>query len=458
MKKLVHRLSYPLAVVSFLLGGAGCQKSSQTLDSQSELIQFSTQIESVATMAQASKAGFVVGDKIGVWVVPFALSSADGQTDKRIDLRPYGNYVDNVIFQHDGSKFVGNNVYYPKERVKVDLYGVYPHDSKMSDRDANSMSDPKAYQFSIKQDQTATGGVDLTASDFLSALTIGAQKSDQAVDLLFKHRLGRVLVGFNVMNKYKGYDVRGVKSVLVCGIPLTSTINIVDNAAVPVIVSANNPTLDIAAYRAESPSGVVVGPYIYEAIVTPGAVIAQNEILVKIILVIDNLGDVEFQSKAPSQVTYLAQKQININVSLMDEVPVSLAGVTIEGWGTPIDYSGVTTKLSNMHINCEAESGATINGDAVSAQLTIQGDVFSGVVKYDQLNARYSIQYDHVDNFGGYLENIVMKDALGQEIFSSATFPVGGLQIKGNPTLDSYSTIIGKMIFKGDGTVEFKKL
>lgn len=462
MKKFVVKSLYLLLAGSVMLSMQSCTKD---VDTSNKQIGFSVGIETIDGVQQSaptragalvSKTQFANADKIGVWVVPFAYTSSDGLTDKQSTLRPVSNYVDNVVHTFNGTSFIPSQViYYPSDVTKVDLYSVYPYDAKMSAKVDNSMTDPTAFSFAISADQSINSGAEIIKSDFMSAYFKGAKQGTDG-KLVFRHRMSRVVVLFNLMEKYKGYTVNGVKSVKVCGVPLKSTINIADTSKSPAIVATSNDPVEILAYKAVTPNGKIDGAYQYEAIVTPGTAIAANAVMVKILLDVQGLGDVEFHSKAPKAITFAHKTQTNINVSLADEVGITFANVTIQGWGAPIVESGVTTKLSNMYINCVAEPGAAINNTGVSASLLIQGEQFKATAKYDAVNSRYHLQYDHGVNFGGYLESIEVKNASNSAIIAvTATKP---LQIKGNPTLDSYSTVIGKLIFKANGTVELTNL
>lgn len=462
MKNLVAKSFCVILAMGSLMPLQSCHRIETPAQLTPSQIGFNVDIESVGAVdgraasragVAVSKTAFVNGDKIGLWVVPYTVTGETVAGDIPSELRPIDNYLDNVLHTYATSAFnPSKTIFYPNTTAKVDLYAVHPYDAKMSDATDNNMADPKAFNFAVEQDQTDPSGAAVVKSDIMTAFFHGA-KSGSNGTLSFRHRMSRVMVAFTVPATYKTKSVIDVQSVVLCGIQLKSLINISDTSKIPTLSTTDNPKVEIKTFQAERPnSGVIAGAYKYEAIVTPTTTINAGEVIAKVTLNVTDLGPVEFICKVVRSVMYEAKKQTNINIALADLNQITFADVTIQGWGTPIEINDAqTTKVSHMIISCVAGTDA-INTSAIAVKLNIEGDTFDGVATYDSALPGYRIQYDHKLNRGGYLKGIEMTDAAGAKIFTTATLPAAGLQIKGDPTFDNYATVIGTMTFNTDGT------
>lgn len=463
MKNLVFKSLCVVLTAGSVLSMQSCNRVT-TENTKDAALRVNTEIVTPGSAAAsgtkagstASKISFAHGDQMGLWVAPFSFTDHPGSNHIYTDLRPIGNYADNVLHNFTGGFVSAAPIFYPSADARVDLYAVSPYDLNMSSATQNNMTNPKAFPFAIDQDQSAANGAAIVKSDIMTAFFRGAKQGENGT-LSFHHRLSRVLIDFTLSTQYKGQTITGIKSVVLTNVPLKSLINITDTSALPVIETLNNPKVDIIAYPAVRPDYTVAGDYTYELIATPGTQYAVDDVIVRVTLQVVGLGDIDFMCKVASQnVTIAAKKQTNIHVNLTDQSPIAIANVDIVGWGTPIVVDDpVTTKLSNMLIKCVEGAGA-INTTATTAALTIDGEVFTASAIYDPVLPGYRLQYDHKKNFGGYLQSVVMSDAAALPIITATPLPVGGLQIKGDPTIDGYSTIIGTMTFGAGGVVVFQ--
>lgn len=409
-------------------------------------------------MAQtrASKTAFATGDTLGLWVVPYSNSAGAGV---RTELRAVDNYVDNVkhTYSEVTSKFTAaTNVFYPNATAKVDLYGVMPYVGSMSAATNNSMTDPKAFLWKVKQLQTVADSVVL--SDLMTSF-VGGAKDGSNPALLFKHRLSQVLINFTVPEKYKEQIVTGVKKVEIVGVQLASTVNIADTAANPTLVAlATNPKVDVSTFAFKKPTAPAIkGDYTYEGIVVPQSVLANTSV-VRITLSVTGMGDVTFDCKSSAGYSYVQKKSTAINVNIESQTTILLdaTNVTIQGWGATSAVSGSTVKMSRMLFDARKVSGAMNLAAVKSAKLTVDDSTYTAKVAYvvdagDATKGVYTLEYDQRANWGGRLQKISFQDVDGADVMSEVIITDGGYQIKGDPTADSYATKIGTIVFETEG-------
>lgn len=449
MKKVIILL----ASLSVLATIGGCRKDIEpAVAPTGSNIVISADISGVDI--KASKTAFKAGDTLGMWVVPYSNST----TNTPSDLRPSGNYVDNVKYKHDGITFNATaDVFYPSAVAKVDLYAVYPYSGAMSAKVGNTMTDPKAYAWAVKQKQIHADSIVL--SDILTAF-FGAAVQGGTPALDFKHRLSQVLVKFNVPKEYKDKAVKGVKLVEVIGVRLKSTVNIVDTAAAPIVGTddALNPKADITAFQSSKPAAAAAdGDYVYEAIVVPQT-IGSGSSVVRITLDVTGLGDVLFDCKISADHDYLPKYSTTINVNIVGQQAIVLNNndITISGWQKTTDITGGTIKLCRMIFNV-IDNGSVANFDkAKAAKLTIDGKEYPGTVTYNAADGQYIIEYDQTGVWGGRLQKIELTDGATTPatILAEQTLFDDGFQIKGDPTSDAYATVIGTIVFNSSANIQ----
>lgn len=460
MKKLVANSFCVLLAAVGMIAMFSCQHNETPPAPTSSAIDFTVDIasDSPAQAAVQSRAGayvsksvFALADSIGLWVVPYS-ATADGSTvltDVRTEMRGVGNYLDNIRHNYQTAapaKFNSvSTIFYPNAKAKVDLYSVYPYNASMSNRANNSMPDPKAFSFRVSQDQSTADSV--IKSDIMTAF-FGGAKDGANGSLSFRHRMSRVLVDFTIGARYSGKAVKSVKSVKVCGIPLVSTINITDTAAVPVIGSGLNKKEEIAAYKAIIPNGgTIEGQYVYEAIVTPTVQFAKNDVVVKIVLDVTDIGDIEFACRLAEPLTLVPKRQTTIKITLNDQSVIVIATAQIRAWdATPdVNISAIKPVRMNFTITDDASSRAS---DVKFARLAIDDTTYMATAALDGAVLRCTyLQPDH--RVGNKLKsvNLFKEDQTTEVTFASATPAISELNIPGNPTEESYARIISTLKF-----------
>lgn len=117
------------------------------------------------------------GDEVGI----FAAKSIQGVQN---NLQASGNYLDNIKLTYTGGQWVSESpIYYPNDGEYISFYAYYPYDT--------SLTDPTSYDFEVAIMQE---GTDYNTSDFLIAKTGLISKSNEPVQLSFKHQLAVIQV------------------------------------------------------------------------------------------------------------------------------------------------------------------------------------------------------------------------------------------------------------------------
>lgn len=450
MKKVILIVT---AVVSTIAMQSCRQKNTQVVESGSAI---EIRADVAGVVSKASKTSFAVNDTLGMWVVPYIKAGTPSV------LYPVDNYADNVLYKHDGVNFKTTTlVVYPSPEAEVDLYAVAPYQRMMSAQSGNTMTDPKAYPWSVKKNQTTAESVVL--SDIMTSFYKGA-KQGSIPELQFKHRLSQVLIKLKVPATYNKLNVASVKKVELTGLRLNSTVSIVDTAAVPVVVvsDATNPKSDIETFCSVKPmpAGTIAGDYVYEGIVVPQSV-ASGDYIVRVTLDVTGLGDVVFDCKTSAAYKYEPKMSTTIDVNIEGQTEILLGRdkVGITGWQKATDVAGSTIKLCKMIFNVLNVGGANLNVDkAQSATLVISDSTYAGKVTYDNANSQYVIEYDPRLNLGGRLNKITITD--GDAITPATIVPLQtlaapGYAIKGDPTSSVYSSVMGTIVFEGNAVTVF---
>lgn len=457
-RSVIKTLPITLAALA-LLGFTGCQKNKSTTPTGG-VIEVTTTIEGLAadvakssnaiSRAIVSDATWKSGNTYSMWVVPYIDASGTGSQGS---LRLSGNYEDNVKYTY-GTNFTADRVvYYPSEKSKVDLYAISPSIT-------GAITSLTAQPFAILADQTTAANV--TSSDLMTGLGSG-DAATKAATVVFTHRQSKALVNVTIPATYKGQTVSSIKSVEVLGVQLKSTYKVADATAAPAIEGTltTNPKTAIAAYQATVPAaGAVDGTYAYEAIVTPGTTIAAGASIVRVTLNVASLGEVVFNCRTSSAYTYEATKQTAITVSIGDQTEITISPVTITDWGKAADVAGQPAKLSKLIFDLSGTNTCTIVANAAKADLTIEGVSLVGTVKYTAGAGnvgQYVVEFDHGTNAGGNLESVAFKTASDGNIGGTGFSSLVGYQIKGDPTLDNYSTVIATITFTGDQAASIAK-
>lgn len=259
-------------------------------------------------ITKATEVNFEDGDKIGLTV-----SVEDA----------VGNYADNHLMTYSGSAFSGDLEWYADIYAKSDIYAYYPY---------SSSGTPTSY--SCVADQSAGIG----AADFMVASKTGVMPSYNAVTMVFKHLMTKLVI--NVDNQ-SGAEIEGVG---VAGTPVAADIDVVSGT---VSASAGITTDPVKAYEA-------VAGTTWQAIVIPHS---------KAMSIVVTLSNKKVISQSLAAMALKSGGQYTINVRLLaDEAEVSASG-EIQNWTD------------------EGEIG--LEGDTSSEDLPVTFNEYSGYFEYD---------------------------------------------------------------------------
>ena len=180
------------------------------------------QVEPVIT--RATEVNFESGDQIG-----FTMTKVNS-TEK---------HADNACLSFDGTIFSGELMWYTDAYSEADVYAYYPYDAEGT---------PSVYEAITDQ----TEGI--AAADFMAATKTGILPSPNAITMVFKHMMTKIVV--NIEN-LSGADINEVE---LAGAPATADINVYD-----MTVTAAAETADIKTHEA-------VAGQTWQAIIIPGTV------------------------------------------------------------------------------------------------------------------------------------------------------------------------------------------
>ena len=176
---------YYLGIVAaiFLLG---CNDQFDDVVTQSGMpIELSGSI-SQQNVTRANEQGFVTGDRMGIYVVDRVNGEAGvlGASDNR---------AANMVYTFDGDSYTwssATSIYWRDQQTAVDIYGYYPA--------VNFISDPTAYNFEVRKDQsTEAGNGDLSGyeqSDLLWGKAANVGFTTERIIVSYHHIMAGVRV------------------------------------------------------------------------------------------------------------------------------------------------------------------------------------------------------------------------------------------------------------------------
>ena len=266
----MKRYFFALAALAF----AACQQPVQP-----EMTPGKVQVEPVIT--RATEVNFENGDNIG-----FTMAKVN-DTEK---------YADNACLTFDGNVFSGDLMWYADAYSEADVYAYYPYDE-------NGV--PAAY-FS-RGDQTEGIG----AADFMAASKKGVLPTPNAITMVFKHLMTKIVV--NIDNQ-SGASVEGVE---IAGSPVAADIDIAEMAISPYSGPLPDEEPDpIKAYEATAGK-------VWKAIIIPGTT--------KLTLIV-NLSSGKKISQPLAEMTLKSGGQYTINARLLQDNMIVSATGEIENW------------------------------------------------------------------------------------------------------------------------------
>ena len=261
-----------------LLALAACNKTPQTDPQPADFSQYKLRVEPVIT--RATETDFEAGDAIGLSVV-----------------RAGGDHATNVKLTYDGTAFSGDLNWYEDGEEASTLKAYYPY----------AEGEALPTRFFVQTDQSQG----TAASDFVSAVKENVLPSANAVPMVFKHRLSRLVV---TLKNNAGAAVEGVvfeEFVHVANIGPDLTATVVDGAK----------WQPIKAFGKDGKYYVIVPGQTARPVVkvTVGGKVLSQQL---------------------TEVTLEAGKQYSVSIVVnKDELKVVLAG-DIENWGDGGEITG----------------------------------------------------------------------------------------------------------------------
>ena len=267
-------LTLALAALAF----AACQ---QTVEPQ--MVPGKVQVEPVIT--KATEVNFETGDKIGLTITK--VNAAE-------------KHADNALLAFDGSVFTGELMWYNDANSESDVYAYYPYDAEGT---------PSTYE--AVADQTAGTG----SADFMAAAKSGVLPSPDAITMVFKHLMTKIVV--NIENQ-SGAEVETVE---LTGTPASAAVNVAELTVTPA-----EETVAVKAYEATAGK-------VWQAIIVPGTV--KMELVVSL-----SNGKKMVQPLTQMELKSGAQYTVNARI-VADDMAVTASG-EIENWtdGGEIEFDG----------------------------------------------------------------------------------------------------------------------
>ena len=257
---------------------AACQ---QTVEPQ--VVPGKVQVEPVIT--KATEVNFETGDQIGLTITK--VNAAE-------------KHADNALLAFDGSVFTGELMWYNDANSESDVYAYYPYDAEGT---------PSTYE--AVADQTAG----TSSADFMAAAKSGVLPSPNAITMVFKHLMTKIVV--NIENQ-SGASVDAVE---LTGTPASAAVNVAELTVTPA-----EETVAVKAYEATAGK-------VWQAIIVPGTV--KMELVVSLSngkKMVQPLTQMELKSGAQ----YIVDARI-----VADDMAVTASG-EIENWtdGGEIEFDG----------------------------------------------------------------------------------------------------------------------
>lgn len=303
-----------LALLSASCADDRFDDGSTALDGAIEL-RLQAQIEQV-NASRADDSGFADGDKIGIYVVNYS-------GGKPGELMPEGNQASNVQFTYDEAnvKWVGNRqLYFKDANTNVDVYGVYPYQS--------SISDVENMNFSVERNQANKPDNAVSsyeASDFLWGKAENISPDTPLITVRFNHILSGVQVSLIEGEGFADGEWSDIeKAVFVGGTVRDAVVNLNDGSV------KKSGDYDGHYITANPDNGV------FRAVVVPQTVAAS------IPLILLNIGNESYEFKRDDAMTFSPSKlhkftlQVNKNTS-NGKYEFSLVQESITAWESDLD-------------------------------------------------------------------------------------------------------------------------
>ena len=316
INKLLNKCLYIAAVSFFLLAcssGAENGVDDEPTPPQPEKPTVRIPIGISTSITRVTETAFESGDQIGLYVVN---RNDDGSQN---DLKPSGNYVDNMRYTYSYNTWTPDEtVYWKDDKTCADFYLYYPYQA------AHVNENPVV--FKVEADQSNVNSY--KNSDVIIGSTLNVAPSQTTVYIASKHVMSRVVIALKPGEGFTDASLAASDVKVTLNIPAVS-------ANIDLATGEVEPIMN---YDGESLTMTPMTPYkdgnVYRVIVVPQEVAQTN--LIKV-----NVGGSDFLFS--KDFNFESGKSYTFNVTITKES--SGLNATITGWNSDgVDYGGTATE------------------------------------------------------------------------------------------------------------------
>lgn len=316
INKLLNKCLYIAVVNIFLLAcstGAENGVDDEPTPPQPEKPTVRIPIGISTSITRVTETAFESGDQIGLYVVN---RNDDGSQN---DLKPSGNYVDNMRYTYSYNTWTPDEtVYWKDDKTCADFYLYYPYQA------AHVNENPVV--FKVEADQSNVNSY--KNSDVIIGSTLNVAPSQTTVYIASKHVMSRVVIALKPGEGFTDASLAASDVKVTLNIPAVS-------ANIDLATGEVEPIMN---YDGESLTMTPMTPYkdgnVYRVIVVPQEVAQTN--LIKV-----NVGGSDFLFS--KDFNFESGKSYTFNVTISKES--SGLNATITGWDSDgVDYGGTATE------------------------------------------------------------------------------------------------------------------
>lgn len=316
INKLLNKCLYIAVVNIFLLAcssGAENGVDDEPTPPQPEKPTVRIPIGISTSITRVTETAFESGDQIGLYVVN---RNDDGSQN---DLKPSGNYVDNMRYTYSYNTWTPDEtVYWKDDKTCADFYLYYPYQA------AHANENPMV--FKVEADQSKVNSY--KNSDVIIGSTLNVAPSQTTVYIASKHVMSQVIIDLKPGEGFTDASLAASDVKVTLNIPAVS-------ANIDLATGEVEPIMN---YDGESLTMTPMTPYkdgnVYRVIVVPQEVAQTN--LIKV-----NVGGSDFLFS--KDFNFESGKSYTFNVTITKES--SGLNATITGWDSDgVDYGGTATE------------------------------------------------------------------------------------------------------------------
>ena len=316
INKLLNKCLYIAVVNIFLLAcssGAENGVDDEPTPPQPEKPTVRIPIDISTSITRVTETAFESGDRIGLYVVN---RNDDGSQN---DLKPSGNYVDNIRYTYSYNTWTPDEtVYWKDDKTCADFYLYYPYQA------AHVNENPVV--FKVEADQSNINSY--KNSDVIIGSTLNVAPSQTTVYIASKHVMSQVIIDLKPGEGFTDASLAASDVKVTLNIPAVS-------ANIDLATGKVEPIMN---YDGESLTMTPMTPYkdgnVYRVIVVPQEVAQTN--LIKV-----NVGGSDFLFS--KDFNFESGKSYTFNVTITKES--SGLNATITGWDSDgVDYGGTATE------------------------------------------------------------------------------------------------------------------